>query len=118
MFTYLCSRLLFYFFAILSDFRPDFWPDFDQIFGQGFDKVLGAGKNINTMYSTTGTEKYSFTVLLVRRKNLEKTFTYFSLLRVSLLFKTFLNQQLIGRPHIYIYTVSYTHLTLPTKRIV
>ena len=32
---------------------------FDQVFGQGFDQVWGEGKNINAVYSTTRTEKYS-----------------------------------------------------------
>ena len=43
---------------------------FDQIFGQIFDQGVWPGSfgTENTVYSTTGTEKYSFTVLPGRKK--------------------------------------------------
>ena len=72
---------------------PGFWPDFDQIFdqifGQVFDQIFGQvfdqgfwipnysvqvywGGEIQ-FYSSTGKEKYSFTVLPGRNKKREKT---------------------------------------------
>ena len=41
---------------------------------------------------------FTFTLLILR----EKTFPYFSLLRVSFFLLTILNQQLIGRPHMFV----------------
>ena len=40
-----------------------FWSDFGQIFGQVFDEGFGQlfWSIENTVYSSTGTEKYSFT---------------------------------------------------------
>ena len=57
-----CSRLIFFFnFGQILDqiFGQVFDQIFGQVFDQGFDQDLGREKNINTMYSTTGTEKYS-----------------------------------------------------------
>ena len=44
---------------IFGQILTRFWPDFDQILARFFRR--------NTVYSPTGTEKYSFTVLQGRR---------------------------------------------------
>ena len=56
----LTGMLLYIFWNSDRIFDQIFGQVFDQVFGQGFYQVLGEGnKTINTVYGTTGKEKYS-----------------------------------------------------------
>ena len=65
-----CYSRVFNTWSACPDFLLDFWPDFWPGFWPGFlTRFFGPE---NTVYSTTGTEKYSFTVLPGPRKPREK----------------------------------------------
>ena len=58
---------------ILARFLTRFWPDFGQIlarFWPDFGQIWARFFRRNTVYSPTGTEKYSFTVLQGRRNTI------------------------------------------------